>query len=91
MSCNMYGAVLLTREVVQGMKERFEKTGKRSLVTFTSAMASLCPCPVVGLYSSTKIFTDFVAWGLKYELTKYKIDISSWRAAGVSTNIIGKP
>ena len=88
MSCNMYANVLLTREVIQGFKQRFEKHGKRSCITFTSAMAALAPVPGVAVYSASKIFTDFLTWGLIYELTKYNVDVSAWRAAGVSTNII---
>lgn len=71
MACNMYGAVLLTRQVIDSLKDRFEKTGKRSCITFTSAMASLVPVPGLGLYSATKIYTDFVAQGLMAELAKY--------------------
>ena len=87
----MYGNVLLTREVVENFKSRFEKTGQRSCITFTSAMAALAPIPGVGLYSASKIFTDFLAWGLSYELAKYRVDVSAWRAAGVSTNLIRNP
>ena len=52
-------------------------------------MAAIVPCPVVAVYSASKIFTDFLTWGLMYELAKYKVDVSSWRAAGVATKIIG--
>ena len=90
MACNMYPGVLLTREVCESFKERYEKSGKRSLITFTSALASIVPIPGVGQYSATKIFGDYVAWGLSYELKRYKVDVSAWRAAGVTTKIIGK-
>ena len=63
----------------------------RSAITFTSAMAAIVPCPGVAVYSASKIFTDYLAWGLGYELARYKVDVSAWRAAGVSTNIIGNP
>lgn len=91
MTCNMYGNVLLTREVIASFKQRFEKSGVRSAITFTSAMAAIVPVPVVGMYSASKIFTDFLAWGLGYELKKFGVDVSAWRAMGVSTNIIGNP
>ena len=54
-------------------------------------MASLAPIPGIGLYSATKIFTDYLTWGLIYELEKYKVDVTAWRAAGVRTKIIGMP
>ena len=87
----MYANVLLTREIVESFKRRFEKTGQRSCITFTSAMAAIAPIPGVGLYAASKIFTDFLAWGLSYELAKYGVDVSAWRAAGVSTKIIWSP
>ena len=54
-------------------------------------MAALAPVPGIGVYAASKIATDFVAWGLMYELARYKVDVSAVRAAGVSTNIIGNP
>lgn len=89
MSCNMYANVLLTREIVESFKNRFEKSGKRSCITFTSAMAAIVPIPTVAIYSSSKIFTDFLTWGMGYELAKFQVDVSAWRAAAVSTNMIG--
>lgn len=83
----MYGATLLTREVVESFKKRFDKTGQRSCITFTSAMAAITPIPGLSLYSATKIYTDYVTQGLSAELAKYKIDVSGWRAMGVSTNM----
>ena len=50
-------------------------------------MASLAPIPGVGLYAATKIFTDFLTQGLIYELAKYEVDVTGWRAAGVASNI----
>ena len=89
MSCNMYGAVLLTHQVIKSFKRRFEDGGKRSCITFTSALAGIAPLPTVAVYAASKIFNDYLTWGLGYELKKYNVDVSSWRAAGVSTNMIG--
>ena len=88
MSCNMYANVLLTRELIEHFKRRSEKK-ERSCIIFTSAMASLAPVPGIGSYSASKIFCDYLTWGLGYELKKYRVDVSAWRAAGVATNIIG--
>ncbi len=77
--------------MIKTFKKRFETSKKRSAITFTSAMAAIVPVPSVGLYSATKIFTDYLALGLGYELARYNVDVSAWRAAGVSTNIIDNP
>ena len=53
-------------------------------------MAAVAPVPGVSSYAASKIFTDFLAWGLQYELGNY-CDVSAWRAAGVATKIIGDP
>lgn len=50
-------------------------------------MASITPIPGVCLYSATKIFTDYLAWGMSYELSKYSVDVSAWRAMGVATSL----
>ena len=54
-------------------------------------MAALAPVPGVCSYAASKIAGDFVAWGLSYELARFNVDVSAWRAAGVSTKIIGSP
>ena len=67
----MYPNVLLTREVVDSFKRRFEQKKARSAIVFTSAMASLAPIDGAGSYAASKIFSDFMCWGLGYELAKY--------------------
>ena len=88
-TCNTYGPVLLTRQVIAGMAKRNKEKKKRSLIVFTSALASIVPIPGGAVYSATKILNDFLCWGLEYELADQKIDVMAWRAAGVSTNMIG--
>lgn len=79
----MYANVLLTHQVIKSFKKRYETSKKRSAITFTSAMAAVAPVPLAAVYSATKIFTDYIAWGLGYELARYRVDVSSWRAAAV--------
>lgn len=86
-TCNTYGAVLLTRQVIAGMAKRNKEKEKRSLIVFTSAMAAVVPIPGIAVYSATKILNDFLAWGLQAELADKNIDVCGWRAAGVSTNM----
>jgi|LakMenE01Jun11ns_1017448.scaffolds.fasta_scaffold8609781_1 short-subunit dehydrogenase len=63
-TCNTYGAVLLTRQVIAGMAKRNKEKEKRSLIVFTSAMTAVVPIPGIAVYSATKILNDFLAWGL---------------------------
>jgi len=51
-------------------------------------MMSHGPCKYGQVYSATKLFTDFVSHGLKYELTEFGVDVCAWRAAGVKTKLI---
>lgn len=88
-TCNTYGAVLLTRQVITGMSKRNKEKKKRSLVVFTSGLAAIAPIPNGAVLSATKILNDFLAWGLEYELAEHSIDVMSWRAAGVSTKMNG--
>ena len=88
-TCNTYGPVLLTRQVITGMSKRNKALKKRSLIVFTSAMAAIAPVPNGAVYSATKILNDFLTWGLEYELAEHSIDVMAWRAAGVSTKMIG--
>ena len=91
LTCNIYSTALMTNRVIQTFKRRYEANPKlHSLLINTSAMAAIVPVPIVGVYSATKIFGDFLNSGLAYELSGYNVDCSTWRAAGVSTKIIGK-
>jgi len=71
------------------MIKRHKEQKKRSLVVFTSSMAAVAPAPYGAVYSATKILNDFFTWGLEYELAEHAIDVSSWRAAGVTTKLNG--
>ena len=87
MSVNCYGAVLLTKNVLESFKKRWETKKTRSLLCATGAMASHGPMRLFQLYSATKIFLDRLYLALGYELSEY-VDVNCWRPAGVNTNIV---
>ncbi len=61
-----------------------------SAIVVTSSGLSISPFPGILTYSCTKIFVDYLARGLSFEL-KEKIDCLSWKALEVSTNMMKKP
>ena len=79
----MYSVVLLTQQVIKSFKRRYEERGARSLLCNTSALACLSPAPNSSIYSASKIAGDYIGFGLTKELSKYKVDVCMWRAAGV--------
>ena len=83
MALNCYPAVLFTKLAIPNFKKRGQK-GNRSLITWTSGMAAVSTSKYAHLYSGTKIYTDFLALGLEYELSGYNIDCTSWRCNGVA-------
>ena len=84
-TCNTYAPFLLTRELVVAMAKRNKETGKKSLVVFTSAMASISAIYNNSVYAGTKILNDYLAWGIEYEVSKVGIDVMAWRAGPVLT------
>ena len=89
-SCNVYPVVLLTREILKSFEKRYKKNPNvRSAVMNTGAMMSHGAVPFAHIYTSTKIFTDFVTMGLNYELSAINVDVSCFRPAGVATKLIG--
>jgi short-subunit dehydrogenase len=61
-----------------------------SAIVVTASGLGTNPYPGILTYSCTKVFADFLARGLNFEL-KGKIDCLSWKALEVSTNMMKKP
>ena len=55
-----------------------------SLIIHTSSMTALVPTPFAAVFSATKIFGDFMAEGLQYELQRFNVDISIWRMGDIA-------
>jgi short-subunit dehydrogenase len=53
------------------------KRGKLSAIVVTSSGLGSAPFPGILTYSCTKVFADYLAKGLSYELSG-KIDCLSW-------------
>ena len=64
MTVNTYPTVLLTQQIMQSFKRRYTESNLPSLVIHTSSMTGLIPTPFSAVFSSTKIFGDFMALGL---------------------------
>ena len=54
-------------------------------------MCAVAPSPYAAVNSATKIAGDFIGWGIREELKKYKTDVCMWRAGPVSTKLSGNP
>lgn len=59
------------------------------MIVFTGAMMTHGKVTYTQTYSATKVLVDYLNHGLSYELKQYKIDVTTIRAAGVATKIIG--
>lgn len=85
---NSYAATLLTKEVVASFKRRWSAKKRSSLICNTSAIASHGACTWLQTYCASKKYTDFLAYGLQYELGQYGVDVCAWRPASVSTSLV---
>ncbi len=61
-----------------------------SAIVVTSSGLAHMPMPGCLTYSASKIFADYLAQGLNYEL-KGKVDVLSWQCGEVSTKMLRKP
>lgn len=61
-----------------------------SAIVVTSSGLGTNPYPGILTYSCTKVFVDYLARGLNFEL-KGKIDCLSWKSLEVATNMMKKP
>ena len=84
MTVNTYPTVLLTQQVITGMKKRYSEKKVPSLIIHTSSITGLVPTPFAAVFSATKIFGDFMALGLQYELAQFKIDVCTWRMGEIA-------
>ena len=87
-TANCYSVVFMSQQIIKSFARRYEERGQRSLICNTSAMMSVSPVRSVATYPATKIFGDYITWGLAAELKKYKTDVCAWRAAHVNTKLI---
>jgi 17beta-estradiol 17-dehydrogenase / very-long-chain 3-oxoacyl-CoA reductase len=88
LTCNMNGVVALTQQVVKVFKKRYIKSGKRSLLTFTSSQSSFGPAPFGQVYGATKTFLNALVPALAAELAEFRVDVSAWTPGEVSTKLL---
>jgi short-subunit dehydrogenase len=83
MTVNCYSATLLTKLLLPKFQQRFSQHGKRSLVVMAGAGASLAPTPYLQLFSACKVYQDYLAEGLNFELSGQGVDFLSLRSFGL--------
>ena len=66
--------------------KRYEKTGQKAAMIFTSSDYANIPIPGIVTYSACKSFTSFLGEGLHSEL-KDKVDIISLKPGNVDTKM----
>lgn len=81
---NVMHAVYMAKVLLSQQIERFERTGKKSGMIFTSSILGRTPTPGYTVYSAGKAFDDFMARGLNVELDG-KVDVMSYNAGMVDT------
>ena len=86
LTCNMMQCTYLPKLMVNQLNSRFEKTCQKAAMIFVSSISAIRPMPGVALYSSSKIYTSYLAEALAYEL-KDTVDVISYRPGEVDTNM----
>ena len=86
-----YAIVMLTKTLVNRLRQRFIDKRQRSVIINLSSASSLYPMPLTATYSATKLFDDVFSKSLYYELKSEGIDVLSVLPAFVSTKLNGMP
>ena len=84
---NANHVVYTARVMLPQLVKRFNEKNKKSGIVVTSSVMSILPMPSLNCYSATKIFVDYIAEGLNFEL-KDKVDVISYQPAWVATKMI---
>jgi len=81
--------VLYTAKVMAGqLSKRFDEKKVKSAMVMTSSVTAMAPISGMLTYSTTKIFTSYIARALNVELDG-KVDVITFEPAGVATKMIG--
>jgi len=86
---NMYGMTLMSKMAVEVFKKRFAERRVRSLICSTDSIAASGPMPLVGAYSASKNYGNFISEGIYYELGHLGVDSLSCNPGGVATKMVG--
>ncbi|XP_063858203.1 inactive hydroxysteroid dehydrogenase-like protein 1 [Scylla paramamosain] len=79
---NVASVPAMTKLVLPGMLRR----GRGAIVN-VSSISSLCPVPMIGIYSATKAFVDFFSRALQCEYRNSGITVQTLIPSYVSTNM----
>ncbi|CDW81761.1 short chain dehydrogenase reductase family protein [Stylonychia lemnae] len=86
---NCYPIVILTKLLVDRLKLRYKKTGKRSLILNVASQITFIPNPYLAGYCSSKNFDDKFTKSLYYEMKGTGVDVLGLLPGAVSTGLNG--
>ena len=84
---NVYPITFLSYSMIPKMVQRYESTGRKSLIINLSSFAAKVHMPKWAIYGATKIYDDYLSRGLRYEY-RDSIDICSFTPNAVDTNLV---
>ena len=76
----------LPKLMANQLTSRLSKHGQKAALVFTSSISCIRPMPGIGMYSSTKVFTTYLARALSYEM-KDTVDVIAYCPGEVDTNM----